>query len=901
MSRFVHAQMLRLGQFVRLILPKRIFRMDSGAIFVMVVILGFIVAVGSTSALDMGDIANGLMRGAAYIMLALANVCIALAIFFLRFFITLASYNNYIDVPVVKLGWAMVRDVANMFFVVALLIIAFATILGYEQYEWKRGMVKLVLMAILINFSNLIAQLVIDVAHVFTITFLNAISATAGGNLINMFDLDKITSMVADKSIGTTMEGANLSILAASFIALLFAVMAALAIGSYLIVMSIRVVVLWALIILSPLAFALYAVPKGEKYAQEWWSEFSKHVIVAPIMVFFLWLSFATLGSGDILMDIQSDPSVVPLKQGDQNISASLAEISTWERMANFLIAFVFLIVGLRKTQETGAEGSGIVAGAKNFTKKVATIASGYAAGRWLTGKGGDLGTDFLKKTGKNLAMPILGRANKQLQRVQRARDRVAARINKATAKPLKDRKGAADKAVGVAAKMFGGISSMLIQSGGRSDKKAGDWAKAIEMDKERTKENYSTSSTPGGQYKLDADVKLEQDKARGAAKKERKKLERSTQAADRAATYRGGKKGILNTLRYGDDQQFLRSMESQVDTESKVEKLKREGRIFTAQKKSEQLQKEGRFTESEAVVRSAQVANVEEIDDAIKGINYKEYGTTARKIVKRSQDGIAAAAGNPAEIARIEQQRTREMMSLVSAAGKQDEETFLDTFKDAYQELGFTEDITDSNRMAAFAAVMAGRDGSATGGNVTASDAVVQADMNKVKAQYSDDEYNIVMRNMRAATLNAAEDGAVAWAGIVDGAMNKSTYETEYNFGSGHDTSGAAPVDNRHTQSPGVDNYVAKRMDLRQIKRANGFCDLDQSGSITDISASGQAMLMKLLQSMNENQVSQIKASFWEGLSTAGNKVAFHASLAATGSGIDTGVEAKVKKNLGL
>ena len=45
---------------------------------------------------------------------------------------------------------------------------------------------------IVINFSNLILQLIIDVAQVFMITFLNAVAGAAGGNLINMFNFDKM-------------------------------------------------------------------------------------------------------------------------------------------------------------------------------------------------------------------------------------------------------------------------------------------------------------------------------------------------------------------------------------------------------------------------------------------------------------------------------------------------------------------------------------------------------------------------------------------------------------------------------------------------------------------------------------------------------------------------------------
>ncbi|KKW42251.1 MAG: hypothetical protein UY92_C0009G0055 [Candidatus Magasanikbacteria bacterium GW2011_GWA2_56_11] len=378
---------------IKEILPGRLRQYRWLAFFVAAVGIGMLVWAGPAAALDGTDVLNAFIKAIAWLMLVIAQICIGLTIFFLRFFISIASYNNYIDVDVVQLGWIMVRDVANMFFVVALLVIAFGTILGLEEYEWKKNLVKLVLAAIFINFSNLIAQLIIDVAHVFTITFLNAVSATAGGNLINMFKLQNILSITG--TANSADDDILLATLTGAITAVIFSVMAAIAMGSYVFVMASRVVVLWALIILSPLAYLLGVLPKTKSYADRWWSEFGKHVIVAPVMVFFLWLSFATLGTGDIITDIEANvPKSQQLEQMENSGKAtqiSLSDVTTWENMANFILALAFMIVGLKVTQETGAYGSGAVSKAVDFGRKVATIATGYAAGRWLVGKGQDV------------------------------------------------------------------------------------------------------------------------------------------------------------------------------------------------------------------------------------------------------------------------------------------------------------------------------------------------------------------------------------------------------------------------------------------------------------------------------------------------------------------------------
>ena len=91
---------------------------------------GLVFFASPSYALDGNDVYEALLSWFIRSLLTIANLCILLTVFFLKFFITLASYNGYIDTPTVELGWVMVRDVANMFFVIALLVIAFGTILG---------------------------------------------------------------------------------------------------------------------------------------------------------------------------------------------------------------------------------------------------------------------------------------------------------------------------------------------------------------------------------------------------------------------------------------------------------------------------------------------------------------------------------------------------------------------------------------------------------------------------------------------------------------------------------------------------------------------------------------------------------------------------------------------------
>jgi hypothetical protein len=332
-------------------------------------------------------------------MFWLSTIFMKFAIFFLELFINLAKYNNYVNAPTVIIGWLLVRDIANMFFVVVLLVIAIGTILGIEQYEWKKTLVKFVFAAIFINFSKLICGLIIDVAHVFTITFLNAIQALAGGNLISMFKMSEIQSML--ESTDPIAQSGNFvyALFASAILALMMSGISMVAIGAYAIVMLARVVVLWVLIILSPLAFIMGVIPQAQSYSKQIWDKFGKQVMVAPVMVFFLWLSFATLGSGDAASQFGMDNAslaeaagglntagAVDVAKESDSLAVSISKAGTWENLASFMVAIAFMLVGINVVQGMGVVAGGLVQKAQDFGMSVAKIASGYTLGRKLAG-----------------------------------------------------------------------------------------------------------------------------------------------------------------------------------------------------------------------------------------------------------------------------------------------------------------------------------------------------------------------------------------------------------------------------------------------------------------------------------------------------------------------------------
>ncbi|MFA5131470.1 MAG: hypothetical protein WC467_03520 [Patescibacteria group bacterium] len=274
--------------------------------------------------------------------------------------IAVAQYSNFINSPAVSNGWHIVRDICNMFFVLVLLIIAFATILKIENYNYKKWLPKLILMAILINFSKTICGLLIDFAQVIMLTFVNAFKSIAAGNLIENLGITQILTL-ADNNTDVGFW----AIVGAYVLGLIYILIALVVIVTMLAMLVMRIVMIWIYVVLSPAAYLFSAFPGGQKYASQWWSEFTKNLIVGPVLAFFIWLSFVSLQTQNIKGDFPTDSlntQQVAAQAGIQstdtgNIGATNA--STPEVFIRFIIAIGMLLGGLKISQEIGgAAGS---------------------------------------------------------------------------------------------------------------------------------------------------------------------------------------------------------------------------------------------------------------------------------------------------------------------------------------------------------------------------------------------------------------------------------------------------------------------------------------------------------------------------------------------------------------
>lgn len=271
--------------------------------------------------------------------------------------IKIAQYNNFVNSPPVDLGWGIVRDLCNMFFVVILLVIAFGTVLKIETYHYKRLLPKLLLMALLINFSKTIAGLFIDISQVIMLTFVAGFAVTGAANFVNLLGIEKLMTISGYNEVTS-----NAALAGSYVLALIMAIIALIVVTIITIILFLRIVALWILVILSPFAYLFSIIPTTQKYAQQWWAQFTKYVIVGPVLSFFIWLSLSmssSIGSGEFKILSGSDIYKSGVgSQEQQNLKASITEISTESSMAQYMIAICLLVGSLMAAQQIGVAGS---------------------------------------------------------------------------------------------------------------------------------------------------------------------------------------------------------------------------------------------------------------------------------------------------------------------------------------------------------------------------------------------------------------------------------------------------------------------------------------------------------------------------------------------------------------
>jgi len=324
-----------------------------------------------------GNLANAIIQAIANLVILGIGALLGLAYQALQWVISPNFLNMTMtgpDNPLVYNAWAFVRDLANIFLVLGLIVIALGIILGIKEYEAKRTLPVLIIVALLINFTPVICGWIIDFSN-----YLMKHLLTGGFN----------NSFVQAISNGLQSQGGKdpLRAIIDALVFIIFAIVAIVVIVLYCLLFLVRYVFLWVLIIFSPIAFVsrvfgpnryIKMFFPGFLYWDNWWTSFIQWCVIGVFGAFFIFL--ANKSMVDWVIQTSPPPSILA-------------------GLYMYIFPILILLIGFFATIATASQGMEVLPGSKVIVKAAAEKAQKGA--RWAGKKVGEAVPESVRRRGE--------------------------------------------------------------------------------------------------------------------------------------------------------------------------------------------------------------------------------------------------------------------------------------------------------------------------------------------------------------------------------------------------------------------------------------------------------------------------------------------------------------------
>ena len=346
-----------------------------------------------------------------YLIFSIAGKMIEVMVTLLNWAIHIPVYPDG-GIAVIDESWKIMRNFANMFFIVGLIVMAFATIFdvvpGLSKYNARSLFGKFLFTALLINFSLVLGVLVIQGTQVLSNTFLTSI-----GDMANRLGQDLNPSQLLPQGSTITAAVSTDAVVFGTLSTLIFSIILIFtylfSILTALIFVFIRIPILWALLIVSPIAWILNIFPTGQGTFRKWWSTFIGWNMFLPIYLFFLYFGLYFLSNQTNI--IQSIAAEVSSANVSETLPFSLQLVFFYILTAIFMIGGTMVAMKASMFSGTGvvnvakwsrgvaARRLGLTAAGTAAQQKIAQIKQEGLPGRFGKLYGGDYG--LAQQTGR--------------------------------------------------------------------------------------------------------------------------------------------------------------------------------------------------------------------------------------------------------------------------------------------------------------------------------------------------------------------------------------------------------------------------------------------------------------------------------------------------------------------
>jgi hypothetical protein len=290
--------------------------------------------------------------------------------------------------------WVFIRNICNIFFIAAMIILGMSTILRLNGYDWHKTIPALVIAALTVNFSLAFSQAIIGVADVAQAQFLGVCQTGSVTTCQSEIVIQNLAYqlMTAPLSHLSTVSASTVPMLGVALFSdvlyLLVAIVSLFALVALTAFLIIRIIALWLLLMTSPVGYVLgmFPIKSLSKYSSMWWSNFWKFTFLTPLLALFLHICalLATTQAAFVAGTINSGGS-------------ALSGVATFQTVATDVLSAILVAACLGMAISTAGSMSGkagqAVAGTfGNYKDKVLG-----APQRWA-GAGVKAGTDYAKE-----------------------------------------------------------------------------------------------------------------------------------------------------------------------------------------------------------------------------------------------------------------------------------------------------------------------------------------------------------------------------------------------------------------------------------------------------------------------------------------------------------------------
>lgn len=187
-------------------------------------------------------------------------------------------------------GWKDFRDLANIAFVIILLVVIFSQVtgIGLNNYGIKKILPSLIIVAVLVNLSFIICQLAVDVTNILGDSLKNTFEGleVGGGQPANLL-IGSISTFI--QAGGVVAAGAAITLSGGlDFGGILVAALGAFIVALFgiiffFLILAVRKAAVFALVVLAPAAIVCYALPNTKNLFRKWFKAFTSLLLVYPI------------------------------------------------------------------------------------------------------------------------------------------------------------------------------------------------------------------------------------------------------------------------------------------------------------------------------------------------------------------------------------------------------------------------------------------------------------------------------------------------------------------------------------------------------------------------------------------------------------------------------------------